>query len=669
MKRKEPHTSTEFRSAHFERAALNVDERTAEFALASEEPYQRYWGTEVLSHDSAAVRLGRLNDGRHPWLVEHSTRDQIGVITKAWVGPDRILRVAVRFGNSARAQEIWQDIVDGIRTLVSVGYRIHELVLTKSDDSGDTYTVTDWEPYEGSTVAIPADPTVGLGRDANEETHLRNLIAQARSLFTTTTQKGKTAMEDETTAAPVKDVSKPPVQPKGNDDAARNATAMERQRVRDISALGDKFSCRDNAAKAIEDGTSYDLFREGVFSGLEQSGKLRLAEPGKLGLSDKEAKSYSFSRAILATMFPQERGLQEMAGFEMECSRAAQAKRSDARTDRQHALTIPVDVLSRAMDVNAEEAGYAMRLMRSQAARMGLHGQRDLVAGTPTAGGHLVATELLAASFIDLLTNEMALTGLGATMLTDLQGNIAIPRATAGATGYWVAENGNPSESQQAFDQVALTPKTVGAFTDYSRRLLLQSSIAVEAFIRMDIARTIALMIDMAGINGSGTANQPRGVLNTSGIGAVLGGTNGAAPTWDHIVELESLVANANAPTGRRAYLTNTKVRGKLKRTLKFAVNGGAEIWQGGEINGTTATVSNQVPGNLTKGSAAGVCSALMYGNWADLIIGMWGGLDLMQDPYTGATAGTRRVIALQDVDVAVRYPVSFSAMLDALTV
>jgi HK97 family phage major capsid protein len=257
---------------------------------------------------------------------------------------------------------------------------------------------------------------------------------------------------------------------------------------------------------------------------------------------------------------------------------------------------------------------------------------------------------------------------MGTTLLTDLTGNIAIPRATAGSTGYWVAESGAPTESQQAFDQVALTPKTLGAYVDYSRRLLLQSSIAVEAFIRMDIARTIALMIDLAAIAGSGASNQPRGILNTSGIGSIAGGTNGAAPTWDHIVDLESAVANANAPAGSLGYLTNTKVRGKLKKTQMFSGTNGIPVWQGGELNGARAEVSNQVPSNLTKGTSSGVCSALIYGNWSDLLIAMWGGLDMMLDPYTGATSGTKRVVALQDVDVNVRYPVSFASMQDALT-
>lgn len=661
--------SPQFRSAPFERAAINIESRTIEFALASEEPYQRWWGIEVLSHDSAAVRLGRLNDGRHPLLVEHSTRDQVGVIEKAWIGPDRTLRCTARFGNSERACEIFQDVCDGIRSLVSVGYQIHSLKLVKSDDvDGDTYMVDDWEPFEGSIVAVPADASVGIGRDGTEDTHLRSLLQLA---------KGKTMPAEKETVLPGSgnDTStsettqqRGAAQPKDHSDVSRNATAVERQRVKDIAALGEKFGERAAATAAIEDGTPYDAFRERVFDNLAQSGKLKLAEPGKIGLTDKEARNFRFSNLILATMFPNERGLQEAAAFEIECSRAAVDKRQDSRKDREHALCIPIDVLSRAMDMNAEEATQAQRLYRQMRGGMGYQ-QRDLNVTTSTAGGNLVATELLSSSFIDLLVNEMAIMSLGSTMLNDLQGNIAIPRATAGATGYWVAENSSPTESQQAFDQVAMTPKTVGAFVDYTRRLLLQSSIAVEAFIRMDIARQIALLIDLAAINGSGASNQPRGILNTSGIGSVAGGTNGLAPTWDNIVDLESAVANANAPTGNRNYLTNTKVRGKLKRTLKFAVNGSQEIWQADGLNGYPARVSNQVPSNLTKGTSSGVCSAIIFGNWTDLLIGMWGGLDMMLDPYTGGTAGTKRVIALQDVDVNVRYPVSFSAMVDALTV
>lgn len=447
------------------------------------------------------------------------------------------------------------------------------------------------------------------------------------------------------------------------------ATSQERQRVRDISALGEKFEKRAEATAAIEAGTPYDAFRETVFSNLEKSSVLKVAEPAEIGLSAKEVQQFRFTNLIAATLWPDDATVRKMAGFEIECARAAADKRDNVRADRAGAFTIPVDVLSSALDVRSQDAERAAQLFIKRAMAGGKFGTRDLLVGTPTAGGNLVATELLASSFIDILTNMMKVMGMGTTVLTDLQGNIAIPRATAGSTGYWVAENGGSTESQQAFDQVSLTPKTCGAFVDYSRRLLLQSSIAVEAFVRMDIARTIALMIDLAAIAGTGASNQPRGILNTVGIGSVAGGTNGLAPTWDHVVDLESAVANANALTGALGYLTNTRVRGKLKRTQQFSGTNGMPIWTGNELNGHRAEVSNQVPNTLTKGTSSGVCSAIIYGNWADLLIGMWGGLDIMVDPYTGATAGTKRVVALQDVDVSVRYATSFSSMQDALTV
>jgi HK97 family phage major capsid protein len=667
----------QFRSVSFERKAVNADARSIEFALASELPYQRWWGIEVLSLEGSAVRLGRLASGTHPLLVDHNTRDQVGVIEKAWIDGDKVLRCIARFGNSARANEIFQDVKDGIRSLVSVGYQIHSLRLLKaSDDEDDTYLVDDWEPFEGSIVAVPADPTVGIGREESADTHLRSLINSA---------KEKAAMDPKDNAAGSagnKDNAggsagnagngasggTVPPQPKDHAEVVRNATAMERQRTRDIEALGRKFN-RPQAEidAAIDGGTGYDAFREKVFTALQESGKLALADSGKIGMTDKDVRNFSFCRLLAAAMFPNERGLQEAAAFEIEASQAAQDHRQDTRTDRRGALCIPVDVMVKPMDMRLADAEMVTRMLMNRLTMGGRLG-RDLVVGTATAGGNLVATELLASSFIDLLTNSLVLGRAGATILSDLQGNVAIPRATGGATTYWVAENTNLTESQQAFDQVALTPKTVGAFCDYSRRLLLQASTAVEAFVRMDIARQIALAIDLAGLNGSGASNQPRGVLNTVGIGSVAGGTNGAQPTWGNIVDLESAVANANAPEGNRAYVTNTRMRGRLKQTQKFTGTNGQEVWTGqGEMNGTPAFVSNQIPSNLTKGTSVGVCSALAYGNWADLLIGLWGGLDVLFDPYTGGIAGTKRLVALQDVDASVRYPVSFAAMLDAL--
>jgi len=244
---------------------------------------------------------------------------------------------------------------------------------------------------------------------------------------------------------------------------------------------------------------------------------------------------------------------------------------------------------------------------------------------------------------------------------------VAIPKQSGAATAYWVAENNAPTESQQTLAQVTLSPKTVGAFTDISRRLTLQASVDVEAMVQRDLAAVLGLAIQQAAINGSGSSNQPSGLL-TLITPSVIGGANGAAPTWAHIVKLESDVAVANALVDDMAYLTNAAVRGKLKTTSKVSGQNGF-IWENGDtpVNGYRAAVTNAVPSNLTKGTGTNL-SAIIFGNFRDLVIGMWGGLDLMVDPYTGSTAGTVRVVALQDVDVAVRYTESFATMVDALT-
>ena len=439
--------------------------------------------------------------------------------------------------------------------------------------------------------------------------------------------------------------------------------AGERERAREIIAIGRAHNMGDLADKAIDAGTSLDAFRAMALQRLKDAGVLRPAESPEIGMSKKDVEQFSFCRVMLAAADPMNAA--RIAPFEMEASRSAQDRRGDSRKDREHAITVPADVLSRAMALSPEMLSSAQRMMMAQ---------RDLVVGTPTAGGNFVATDLLGTSFIDLLRNAMVLDRLGITWLRDLNGNIAIPSQSGAATGYWVAENGASTESQQTVGQVTLTPKTVGAFTDFSRRLLLQSSLDVEAFVRADLAATLGQMLQAAAINGSGAGNEPTGILNASGIGAVVGGVDGAAPTYDHMVGLESAVANVNADMGNLAFLTNTKVRGKLRRTQEFAGTNGKPVWTSGgqagvgDVLGYQSLTSNSVPSNLTKGLAAGVASAILFGNWSELIIGMWGGLDIMLDPYTGATAGTKRVVALQDVDVALRRAASFAAMNDALT-
>ena len=295
----------------------------------------------------------------------------------------------------------------------------------------------------------------------------------------------------------------------------------------------------------------------------------------------------------------------------------------------------------------------------------------DLVArvyskGNAANGGNVIENDFREDLFIELLRNRLAVAQLGATVLDGLVGDITIPKHLAGNTVQWVDENGSAAESNATFGQMSLKPKTVTANTELSRKFILQSSLSAEQFARSELLKAMMLGIDLAAINGKGTGNEPTGILNTAGIGAVEIGANGGAPEWKHIVALESAIAAANADIGDLAYITNARVRGLLKTKLKAdGVSG--YIWQDGAtpLNGYRCAVSNQIPSNLTKGTAANKCSPLIFGNWADLMIAHWGVLDVIVDPYTKSTTGAVRITTLQDVDIAVRHVESFAAIKD----
>ena len=564
----------------------SVEDRTFEFPFSSEFPVARYFGNEILSHEPKAADLSRLNDSA-PLLFNHNPDRVIGVVERAYIdGKRRRGYARVRFSRNAFAQEILSDVKDGILRNVSFGYSIDKM---EERGSGD-FVATAWSPYEISVVSVPADKTVGIGR----------------SLEPT---------DDAASAAPTPDPL--PVMETTTPDLAvvrAEAAEAERSRISDISALCDKHNMADLGRQLIESGRSIDEARAAVLDKMnipQESVNMSAAE---IGLSEKESRSFSFLRAINYLSNPTDRSAREAAAFEIEASEAAATKLGR----QSRGITVPQEVL-----------------------------RRDLNVGAATAGGNLVATELDAGSFIDLLRNASALDQAGATVLTGLTGNVAIPRQSGAATAYWVAESGSPTESQQTVDQVSLVPRTVAAYTDFSRRLMIQSSIDVENMVRNDLARVIALKIDAAGLYGTGASNEPLGLKFTTGIGTEDFAAD--APTFAEVVALESDVATANALLGSPVYLMNAAMRGNLKTTKKDA-GSGIFIMENGEVNGYRGVLSNQVASN-----------DLWFGNFADLIIGYFSGLDLMVDPYTHSTSGTVRVVAMQDCDIAIRHPESFS--------
>jgi HK97 family phage major capsid protein/HK97 family phage prohead protease len=569
---------------------VSEDERSIEFPFSSEFPVARYFGNEVLSHERGAADLGRLNDAA-PVLFNHDPNKVIGVVERAWIDDkDKRGYVNVRFSKNAFAQEVLADVRDGVLRNVSFGYAINDM-----EQRGDDFVATRWSPYEVSVVSIPADPTVGVGR-----------ALDAQPAASAASQPPET--EPEVPMENTPDISAVRA------EAAQEAAKAERARISGITALTEKHGMADLGRQLIEGGRSLDEARAAVLEKIGAKVEPVSEKAADIGMTAKEVREFSFQRAINALANPQDRKLWEAAAFERECSEAAAAKAGKTA----QGIMVPNEVL-----------------------------RRDLTVGTASAAGDLVGTDFRPGSFIELLRNRSALAGLGVTSLTGLSGNVAIPRQTGAATAYWVAESGSPTESNQTVDQVNMSPKTVGAFTDYSRRLMLQSSIDVEQMIRQDLATVLALEIDRVGLYGLGNSNQPLGIKLTTGINTKDFAAN--TPTYAEVVDMESLIAADNADIGAMSYLMNASMRGALKTKDKGTDTGAYVFEPGGTVNGYNAVVSNQVATN-----------DIFFAVWSQLIMGMWSGLDLTVDPYTHSTSGTVRVVALQDVDFAVRHPEGF---------
>ena len=607
------------------------EDRILELSFSSEFPVERWFGNEILSHDKGAADMSRLNDGA-PLLFNHNMDEIIGVVERAGIDSKSKRGTAtVRFADTARAREVMGMVNDKIIRNVSFGYRINEML----DEGKDTYRATKWQPYEISLVTVPADPSIGVGRagsaDECEVPVLRTLqpaAAAAPSPEVNMTQEN-------TAAAPAVDIKV----------VQSEAVQAERARIATITALGERFHNADLARSLVDGGKSIDDARAAFLDKIGSKAAPVVEGQANLELTDKEKRDYSLVRAIRA----QVTGNWKDAGFERECSEAI-AKRTGKDTA---GFFMPLNIRA------ASGTAYAVG-----------------TAGSGTTGGTMVATNLLASEFIEVLRNKARVVQLGARMLTGLVGNVDIPRQTSATSTYWVTEGADITEAEAAFDKISLSPKTVGARSQMTRNMMMQSTPDIEMVVRNDLAAQLALAIDLAAIAGTGSAGQPTGILNTAGIGSVVGGTNGAAITIDHLIDLETSVTASNAPEDNLAYLTNAKLIGALKK-LKSTT--GQYLWTGsdmgqrsgtpGEINGYTVARSNQVSSTGTKGTSSGVCSTVLFGNWNELIIGEWGVLEILPNPYgSGYNNGSVDIRALQSVDLGVRHAKSFAAMTDALT-
>ena len=610
------------------KGAIESDGNELYMSFSSEEPVQRYFGQEVLSHEQGAADLSRLNNGTAPFLWNHNRDEVLGVVQSAEISDDRRGYATVKWSKNPNAVEKRTDVEDGIISQVSFAYQINEI-----EERGDQMVVTKWKAMEVSLVSVPADASVGVGRSLENEDIINTTTSSA--VAESPPVDDVTALEKsrEALAAKSSEESQPlsPLTMEQKTDTEAQSKAVEaeqkrhqsiiieeRNRSNTITAMGEKYSCPDLAHKLNQEGSSVEVARQAINTYRED--RLNNVENQAIQkgheevLNDqKDVRRFSFTRALHALANPADRNAQEAAAFEREVSDAA----AKAYGKPAAGILVPNEVLA-----------------------------RDLTVGTATAGGNLVSTDLLSGRFIDILRNVSSIMATNPTIMSGLQGNVSIPRQTGSSTAYWVGEGGSPTESNLAFDQVNMTPKTVGAFVDYSRRLLLQSSVDVEQKIRDDIAEVIALELDRSAIYGTGSSNQPLGVKDTTGIGSQA---LTSAGTFSEFIAMETAAAVANARVDNMFYLMNPTTRGALKSTEKATGTGQFVFGDDNRVNGYNTVVSNQLENN-----------DVLFGDFSKFMIGFWSGLDLTVDPFAGATSGNVRVIALQDVDYAISQPGAF---------
>jgi len=620
---------------------IDKDNRTVELSFSSEEPVNRIWGKEILVHGDG-MRLDRLNS-RANALFNHHIDDVVGVIEGARNGADRKGHALVRFGKHDRGNEVFGMVEDDILSNVSMAYRIID---GEEDKKTNTFRITEWEPMEISIVTVPADITVGVGRnfaDSETEVHFRTINEPAAAAET---QETNMSTEASATAGEVAEQHESQSWVQDNEVAAKSGnegrdTRPTERRTQAMDMEKDRREGIENLCKAnnidqriknewITSGASMRQVSQELMGILESRGKDGSKVISKIGLTSAETRRFSIAKAILAVS---DGGNWTNAGFEAECSRAI-AQKLGRNPDPQK-FYVPYEVQERAARSPVEDLAYAIL-------------KRDLTVATAGAGGFLVETANV--GFIELLRNRSVLFNMGARRLPGLQGNVAIPKQSATGSATWLAtEATGITEITQTFVQIAMSPKNVGGYTEISRQLLLQANPAVEGLVMSDLATVVALAIDLAGLNGSGASGQPLGIIGTSGVGAVTG----TSLAYDDIVEFQTDVFAGNALTEASGYVTTGAVAGLLKTRVKFASTA-SPIWEGrlesANVDGYRGMASNQMP-----------AATMIFGDFGQVIVGEWGVLEVEVNPFANFQAGIVGVRAIASIDIAVRYPTAFS--------
>lgn len=586
-------------------------------AISSETPVRRYdwqrerWYWEVLDHSAGAVNMVRAVRGL-PFIPSHRawSGELHGRVEDIRLDPDKVMRGWVRFSKRPEAEAVRQDMLDDIAVDVSVGYDPGSDYEESTDERGQLIRrYRNWTPYEVSMVSVPADPRVGKGR--------------AHSAPATFPHTGHTSQRN-------------PMDPNTPESAASGAPATvaesrESQVLRMAALAG---ATAEQTRALVNSDSDLDAVARALHDIAQATFQRNTTPRPAVQLTEAEQTRYSIRAAIQAAISGQRT-------FEMEVSDEFAKATGRTRTNEQ-SFFVP------------------------------LNQRTQLSAGAANKGATLVSSELRPELIDVLRQRSLALQVLGAVFLPGLVGNVPFPRKTASTAAQWVGEapGSDMALSSLSLDSVTLSPKILQAATTVSRQLLVQSTPAADAIIWDDILEQHGTAIDQTVFWGPGTGNAPTGIGVAAGTNLVVMGTNGATNTLAKVLEALRVVEQANAMTDNVAFVTTPGVKYNMGTTARLANTDSRTLWDldTNTVMGQRGFSTNNVPSNLTKGTAVGTAHGAIVGDHREVLVGEWGaGAEIIVDPFTLARRNLIAITSIQLADVQLRRPSAFAVYRDLL--
>ena len=625
----------------FRTAAISIETRALEdgkteavvrASVSSEEPYERYMcdengervrAYEVLGHNEGEIDFSRMKDG----LVIQDTHwgDQIGIIREPEV-KDGKLGGVIEFGSGERSQEIARDAAKGIRRNMSVGYIVNKYKRDGvAEDGLPIFRVVSWTPYEASFVNVPADASIGVGRVLDTTEGGAEPAARAAVNPSAVQKKEEKEMDPKTIAALMAKAER------------------AHMKVAEVSALIEQGKTEAEISDAIAeralkyaDEVQQKAEREAAERAAKKPDMPAPGAPTIIAGGEGQGRRYNLVNVIRSMVAAHEGNIGPDIGFEREISQEI------ARQNHKSAKGLFVP-------------SYAL-----------LTGKRAL--NTQNAGG-LVATDTLFGEFIQALVADTVLGRVGIRTIEGLVGDVAIPKGSA-AQAYWVTpEGGNASETTPGVGQVAATPHTVGAYTDITRKLLIQNGISAQNLVADELRGAIARAVEAAVFSGTGANGQPTGldnfteVKNGETVGIPIVSMTAGAPTHADMVAFWSKIYSANANGERMSFIGSPAVKALLRSTRDVTVIKNEAGTDNVAAVGTDylCDADSRVEGYEFHMSNLCNSKKLYFGDWREIMLAFWSGIDLTVDTASLSLSGGVRVVALQDCDVVIRHRESFA--------